>query len=146
MGNGRRRQIFCLTPNYVSYILPLVMTYQDRQLDALGDATRRSILARLVSGPLPVGELASQFPISRPAISQHLRVLKDARLVTDRPAGNRRLYQLNPEGFESVREYLDQFWSQALYAFQKKIESDLEPELNAVSKADSEADSKEKKS
>ena len=143
MGNGRRTQIFCLTPNYVSNILPLVMTYQDRQLDALGDPTRRAILARLISGPLPVGELASQFPISRPAISQHLRVLKDARLVTDRPAGNRRLYQLNPEGFESVREYLDQFWSQALCAFQKKIESDLKSELNAASKSDREEGSKE---
>jgi len=88
-----------------------VNTYQHRQLDALGDPTRRAILTQLV-----------QFPVSRPAISQHLRVLKQANLVTDRPEGNRRLYQLNPEGFETVREYLEQFWGQALSAFRRKVE------------------------
>jgi DNA-binding transcriptional ArsR family regulator len=92
------------------------------QLDALGDATRRAILARLLKGPLPVGELARDFPVSRPAISQHLRILKQANLVVDRPAGNRRVYQLNPEGFDSLREYFDQFWTQALSAFKKKVE------------------------
>ena len=97
-------------------------TYQEAQLNALGDATRRAILARLLSGPMPVGELARDFPVSRPAISQHLRVLKNARLVLDRPAGNRRLYRLNPEGFDSLREYFDQYWSQALDAFKKKAE------------------------
>jgi DNA-binding transcriptional ArsR family regulator len=91
-------------------------------LNALGDATRRAILARLLNGPMPVGKLASDFPVSRPAISQHLRVLKDARLVVDRPAGNRRLYQLNPEGFDSLREYFDQYWTQALAVFKKKAE------------------------
>jgi len=91
-------------------------------LDALGDATRRAILARLLDGPAPVGRLARDFPVSRPAISQHLRVLKEARLVVDRPDGNRRLYQLNPEGFDSLREYFDLFWSAALAAFQKKVE------------------------
>jgi DNA-binding transcriptional ArsR family regulator len=99
-----------------------VDTYQEAQLNALGDATRRAILARLLSGPMPVGKLASDFPVSRPAISQHLRVLKDARLVVDRPAGNRRLYQLNPEGFDSLREYFDRYWTQALAAFKKKAE------------------------
>jgi len=99
-----------------------VATYQETQLDALGDATRRAILARLIDGPLPVGELARDFPVSRPAISQHLRVLKDAQLVVDRPAGNRRLYQLNPAGFETVREYLEQFWGQALSAFKREVE------------------------
>ena len=88
-------------------------------MDALGDATRRAILARLLDGPAPVGRLARDFPVSRPAISQHLRVLKEARLVVDRPDGNRRLYQLNPEGFDSLREYFDLFWSAALAAFQK---------------------------
>ena len=97
-------------------------TYQEAQLDALGDATRRAILARLLDGPLPVGELASHFPVSRPAISQHLRILKDANLVVDRPEGNRRLYALNPEGFDSLRDYFDQFWSLALDAFKKKAE------------------------
>ena len=91
-------------------------------MDALGDATRRAILARLLKGPLPVGELARDFPVSRPAISQHLRILKEANLVVDKPAGNRRVYQLNPEGFDSLREYFDQFWTQALSAFKKKVE------------------------
>ena len=97
-------------------------TYQEAKLDALGDATRRAILARLLKGPLPVGKLARDFPVSRPAISQHLRVLKQANLVVDRPAGNRRVYHLNPEGFDSLREYFDQFWTQALSAFKKKVE------------------------
>jgi DNA-binding transcriptional ArsR family regulator len=97
-------------------------TYQELQLDALGDATRRAILARLLDGPLAVGELASHFPVSRPAISQHLRILKDANLVLDRAQGTRRLYALNPEGFDTLRDYFDQFWSLALDAFKKKAE------------------------
>ena len=97
-------------------------SYQERQLDALGDATRRAIVERLLKGPMPVGKLARDFPISRPAISQHLRVLKQANLVLDRAAGNRRLYQLNPEGFDSLRQYFDQFWTVALTAFKKKVE------------------------
>ncbi len=92
-------------------------------MDALGDTTRRAILARLLEGPKPVGKLARDFPVSRPAISQHLRILKQAHLVVDRPAGNRRVYQLNPEGFDSLREYFDQFWTQALNAFKKKVEA-----------------------
>ncbi len=102
-------------------------TYQHTQLDALGDATRRAILARLVSGPLPVGELAREFPVSRPAISQHLRVLKDAHLVVDRPEGNRRLYELDPAGFQALRTYLDQFWTTALDAFKTKAEEPPTP-------------------
>ena len=102
-------------------------TYQQPQLDALGDATRRAILARLIAGPLPVGKIALGFRVSRPAISQHLRILKTARLVVDRPEGNRRLYQLNPQGFDSVRDYLDRFWTHALDAFKKKVESDRTP-------------------
>src|SRR5713226_7961554 len=98
------------------------MTYQDLQLEALGDGTRRAILAHLLNGPLPVGTLARDFPVSRPAISQHLRILKTANLVVDRPVGNRRLYQLNPEGFDSLREYFDRFWTQALAAFARKVE------------------------
>lgn len=104
------------------------MAYQDQQLDALGDPTRRAILARLSTGAISVGELARDFPVSRPAISQHLRILKQANLVFDRPAGTRRLYQLNPEGFESLREYFDQFWGQALQAFQRKIEQETKEE------------------
>jgi DNA-binding transcriptional ArsR family regulator len=100
-----------------------VSAYHEAQLDALGDATRRAILARLLDGPLPVGELAREFPVSRPAISQHLRVLKHAHLVTDRAAGTRRLYALNPEAFESLRAYFDHFWSQALAAFKTRVEN-----------------------
>ena len=94
------------------------------QLDALGDASRRAILDRLLAGPLPVGKLAENFPVSRPAISQHLRILKDAHLVVDRTEGTRRLYQIDPEGFESLREYFDRFWGHALAEFKKKVETE----------------------
>lgn len=105
-----------------------MIAYQEHQLDALGDATRRAILARLLNdGPQPVGRLAGNFTISRPAISQHLRVLKDAQLVSDRSEGNRRLYRLNPEGFLSLRDYFDQFWTAALAEFKKKAEESFEP-------------------
>ncbi|HET9982588.1 MAG TPA: metalloregulator ArsR/SmtB family transcription factor [Longimicrobiales bacterium] len=97
-------------------------TYQEAQLDALGDATRRAIVTRLRAGPMAVGELARAFPISRPAVSQHLRVLKDAGLVVDEPAGTRRLYRLDPAGFDSLREYFDEFWTQALQAFKERVE------------------------
>ena len=100
-------------------------TYYSTQLDALGDPTRRAILSQLRKGPLAVGTLAKAFPISRPAISQHLRILKEAQLVTDRAEGTRRVYQLDPAGFESVRAYLDQFWTTALDAFKQK--ADAEP-------------------
>jgi DNA-binding transcriptional ArsR family regulator len=97
--------------------------HQEAQLDALGDPTRRAILARLLEGPIAVGELASHFPVSRPAISQHLRILKDANLVLDERQGNRRLYALNPAGFDSLRDYFDQFWSLALTAFKQQAEA-----------------------
>jgi DNA-binding transcriptional ArsR family regulator len=99
-----------------------VNTYPDAQLRALGDATRRAILERLVRGPMAVGELAQAFPISRPAISQHLKVLKDARLVVDRARGTRRLYQVDPAGIDSLRRYFEQFWSDALAAFKEAAE------------------------
>ncbi len=99
-------------------------TYQsDRDgFGALGDPTRRAIFERLGRGPSAVGELASEFPISRPAVSQHLRVLKQAGLVTDRREGNRRLYQLDPQGVGAMRDYLDSFWSDALAAFKHAAE------------------------
>ena len=97
-------------------------TYRNAGLDALGDPTRRAIFERLADGPRAVGELANGLPVSRPAVSQHLRVLKDAGLVVDRPAGNRRLYQLNPAGVEALRAYFDQFWNSALAAFQHAVE------------------------
>jgi len=101
-----------------------VRTYVDIQLDALGDTTRRGILARLLNGPLPVGELAEHFPVSRPAISQHLRILKKARLVRDVAAGTRRLYAIDREGFDALRAYFDRFWTTALDEFKKKVESE----------------------
>ena len=96
------------------------------QLDALGDGTRRTILARLVKeGPLPVGELAREFPMSRPAISQHLRVLKRANLVTDRAEGARRLYEVNPETLAALRTYFERFWVEALAAFKRRVEAEV---------------------
>ncbi len=91
---------------------------------------------RLLDGPMAVGKLASDFPVSRPAISQHLKILKQANLVVDRAEGNRRFYQLNPDGFNSLREYFDTFWAQALAAFKKKIEEEtmmttMDPMLDA---------------
>jgi DNA-binding transcriptional ArsR family regulator len=91
-------------------------------LNALGDPTRRAIFERLAEGPSPVGELANDLPVSRPAVSQHLKVLKEAGLVTDRQEGNRRLYQLDPAGIGALRAYLDQFWNQALAAFKEAAE------------------------
>jgi DNA-binding transcriptional ArsR family regulator len=98
-----------------------VSTYQ-KGFAALGDATRRAIFERLGRGPSAVGELANEFPISRPAVSQHLRVLKDAGLVRDRREGNRRLYEVSPEGLAPMRAYLDSFWSDALAAFKHAAE------------------------
>lgn len=100
--------------------------YQSGVLDALGDPTRRAIVERLFEGPKPVGELARDFPVSRPAISHHLRVLKEANLVTDHAVGNRRLYSLNPEGFDLLRDYFDRFWSRALQSFKQKLEESEE--------------------
>jgi DNA-binding transcriptional ArsR family regulator len=93
-------------------------------LTALGDPTRRAIFERLAGGPRPVGELAEGLPVSRPAVSQHLKVLKDAGLVTDRRAGTRRLYQLDPEGIGAVRAYFDRFWDHALAAFAEAAEEE----------------------
>ena len=101
-------------------------TYIDTRLSALGDATRRVIFELLAKGPSPVGELARELPVTRPAVSQHLRVLKEAGLVIDRQEGTRRLYQLNPEGVGALRAYFDQFWNRALIAFKQAVESGQE--------------------
>lgn len=98
-------------------------TYRDKQLDAIGDPTRRAILGRLRKGPSSVSKLASGFSVSRPAISQHLRVLKDADLVRDRAEGTRRVYELNPAAFASLREYFDEFWGVALISFKKRVDN-----------------------
>lgn len=95
-------------------------------MDALGDPTRRAILERLLNGPRAVGELADEFPVSRPAISQHLKILKNAHLVLDRPAGTRRIYRVNPAGIEALRKYFDRFWTDALAAFKHAAEKQEE--------------------
>ncbi|MGV0717048.1 metalloregulator ArsR/SmtB family transcription factor [Mycolicibacterium sp. XJ662] len=92
-------------------------------LDALGDKTRRSILEKLADGPAAVGVLAEQLPISRPAVSQHLRVLKDADLVVESIAGTRRIYRVNEAGLMALRNYLDRFWAQTLAGFKETVES-----------------------
>jgi DNA-binding transcriptional ArsR family regulator len=88
-----------------------VNPYEEAQLDALGDPIRRAILVRLLEGPAAVLDLAKTFPISRPAISQHLRVLKNAHLVEDQAKGNRRLYAIDAGGFALLREYFEKFWN-----------------------------------
>jgi DNA-binding transcriptional ArsR family regulator len=98
------------------------MTYQSNGLGALGDPTRRAIFELLADGPLPVGELARRLPVSRPAVSQHLAVLKEAGLVTDRQDGTRRLYQLDPDGVGALRAYFDRFWDRSLAAFKAAAE------------------------
>jgi DNA-binding transcriptional ArsR family regulator len=89
---------------------------------ALGDPTRRAIVEQLAERPRAVVELAHALPVSRPAISQHLKVLKEARLVTDRPAGTRRIYQLDPEGVGALRADLERYWDKALAAFKTIVE------------------------
>lgn len=93
-----------------------------RGLDALGDPTRRALFEHVAELPRPVGELARDLPVSRPAVSQHLRVLKEAGLVKDRQAGSRRIYELDPRGLDALRVYLDQFWNRALTSFKATVE------------------------
>jgi DNA-binding transcriptional ArsR family regulator len=97
-------------------------------LAALADPTRRTIFERLAERPRAVGELAWELPVSRPAVSQHLRVLKEAGLVFDRRVGNRSIYQVDPDGLGGLRAYLDQFWKQALTAFKAAAEQRAEEE------------------
>ncbi|WP_433074546.1 ArsR/SmtB family transcription factor [Dactylosporangium sp. CA-052675] len=97
------------------------MTNITAMLTALGDPMRQSILDRLSHGPMPVGQLADALPISRPAVSQHLRVLKDVGLVLDRQEGTRRLYQADPEGLALLRAHLDGVWARALQAFGDRL-------------------------
>jgi DNA-binding transcriptional ArsR family regulator len=98
------------------------VTNQALPFTALGDPTRRAIFERLADRPLPVGELARDMPVSRPAVSQHLKVLKGASLVVDRAVGSRRIYQLDPDGLDALRAYLDQFWNRSLTAFKAAVE------------------------
>jgi DNA-binding transcriptional ArsR family regulator len=107
------------------------MVYQEataRVLDALGDPTRRAVLELLRDGPRPVGEIARHLPVSRPAVSQHLRVLKEAGLVRDRQDGTRRLYRIDAEGLSALRAYLESYWDAALVAFKEAAERAAEEE------------------
>jgi DNA-binding transcriptional ArsR family regulator len=101
------------------------MTYA-QPFAALADPTRRQVFERLAGGPKSVGELAEGLPVSRPAVSQHLKVLKDAGLVADRAQGARRVYQIDPAGLGALRAWLDRLWDDALAAFQAEVERDEE--------------------
>lgn len=94
--------------------------------DALGDPTRRHIFEKLARAPMPVGKLAAGLSITRPAVSQHLRVLKEAGLVVDRQDGTRRIYRVDPRGVDAMRSYLDRFWDRALAAFKAAAEAENE--------------------
>jgi DNA-binding transcriptional ArsR family regulator len=96
-------------------------------LTALADPTRRRVFERLHSGPASVGDLAAELPVSRPAVSQHLKALKIAGLVTDKPDGARRVYHIDPDGLGELRRWLDQFWDVALEAFREEVEKPRKP-------------------
>ncbi|HET6953821.1 MAG TPA: metalloregulator ArsR/SmtB family transcription factor [Acidimicrobiales bacterium] len=98
-------------------------TYRLEGIGALGDPTRRAIFELLADGPRPVGEIAKELPVTRPAVSQHLKVLKEAGLVIDRADGARRLYQLNPEGIGALRAYFERFWNRSLASFKQAVEA-----------------------
>jgi DNA-binding transcriptional ArsR family regulator len=98
------------------------MTYGNAAFAALADPTRRQVLERLAAGPRAVGEIAAGLPVSRPAVSQHLKVLKEAGLVSDRQDGARRIYAIDPKGLGAMRAWLDQFWDTALLAFKAEAE------------------------
>ena len=98
------------------------MANASERFAALADPTRREIFERLARRPLAVGEIAEGLPVSRPAVSQHLKVLKDAGLVVDQPAGNRRIYRINPGGLVELRADLDRFWRSALTAYKAVVE------------------------
>lgn len=104
------------------------MTTYDAVLDALGDRTRRTVMERLRTGPLPVVAIAKDLPVSRPAVSQHLKVLKDAGLVVDRQEGTRRIYAIDPGGLALLRAYVEAFWQGALVRYAQAAEADLPPD------------------
>src|SRR6202790_337157 len=101
------------------------MTYGNA-LSALADPTRRHVFERLKSGPHAVGEIARGMPVSRPAVSQHLKVLKEAGLVSDRPEGTRRVYYIDPQGLGALRKWLDGFWDEALDKFRAEVEANVD--------------------
>ena len=105
-----------------------MFAYRAEGFAALGDPTRRDIFARIVERPRAVGELARELPVSRPAVSQHLKVLNDAGLVMDRSEGNRRIYQADPAGLAALRTQLDIFWNQALATLEQVVDHDTKEE------------------
>jgi DNA-binding transcriptional ArsR family regulator len=105
-----------------------VFAYRAEGFAALGDPTRRDIFARIAERPRAVGELASELPVSRPAVSQHLRVLKAAGLVVDRSEGNRRIYHADPAGLAALRAQLDTYWRQALATYEQVVGHDKQEE------------------
>ena len=104
------------------------MANADRVFSALYDPTRRAVFERLRSGPQAVGEIARGLPVTRPAVSQHLKVLKEAGLVVDRSEGTRRIYHIDPNGLGAIRAWVDQFWDSALAAFAAEVERTAEKE------------------
>ena len=102
------------------------MAYGVEVWAALGDPTRLAIMEQLADRPRAVVELAKELPVSRPAVSQHLRVLKNAGLVIDEPAGNRRIYRVDPEGLAALRAHIDRFWDKALVAYKATVEQSNE--------------------
>ena len=104
------------------------MANAERAFSALYDPTRRAVLERLRDGPRSVGEIARGLPVTRPAVSQHLKVLKEAGLVDDRSEGTRRIYQIDPKGLGAMRAWLDQFWTAALDAFAAEVERNEQKE------------------
>lgn len=108
-------------------------TYGIEALGALGDPTRRAIFECLAQRPMAVGQLSSELPVTRPAVSQHLKVLKQAGLVTDQADGTRRIYRINQTGVRAIHHYLDQMWSQALAGFQQAAEQIAQIEHNITS-------------
>jgi DNA-binding transcriptional ArsR family regulator len=107
------------------------MTYEEpayeKAFAALADPSRRRVFERLRAGPLPVGAIAKGMPVSRPAVSQHLKVLKEAGLVTDHAMGTRRIYAIDPQGLAALRSWLDQFWGDVLLAFAAEVERKPKP-------------------
>ena len=133
---ARRRQVSAAARSLNAYVtfardsgsLPFVHTYQYNAWTALGDPTRKAIFELLAERPRAVGELASELPVSRPAVSQHLKVLKEAGLVVDRQAGTRRVYRVDPDGLSTLRDDLERFWEKALAAYKSAVEQEIKEE------------------
>jgi len=102
----------------------VITNHAKRTIEALADPTRRQIFERLAEKPAAVGEIAAELPVTRPAVSQHLRVLKDAGLISANKAGTRNIYRLEPDGLQALRAYLDRFWQTSLASFKEAVEAE----------------------